>query len=58
MERYFVRYSAWFNTGPLLFNTFLCDQFLIIDSIDFASYADDNTPYITNESTEKVISLK
>ena len=41
--------------GPLLFNLFLCDLFLIIDNIDFASYADDNTPYTTDESAKKVI---
>ena len=41
--------------GPLLFNIFLRDLFLIIDNIDFASYADDNTPYTTDENAEKVI---
>ena len=40
---------------PLLFNIFLCDLFLIINNIDFANYADDNTPYTTDESAEKVI---
>ena len=40
--------------GPLLFNIFLCDLFLI-NNIDFASYADDYTPYATDESAEKVI---
>ena len=39
---------------PLLFNIFLCDLFLIIDNIDFASYADDNAPINTDESAEKV----
>ena len=29
--------------GPLLFNIFLCDMFFIMNDIDFASYADDNT---------------
>ena len=41
--------------GPLLFNIFLCDLFLIMDNIDFASYADDNTPYTTGDSIEEVI---
>ena len=40
--------------GPLLFNIFLCDMFLILDDVDFASYADDNTPYVTGESVDQV----
>ena len=31
--------------GPLLFNVYICDLFYDIDDIDFASFADDNTPY-------------
>ena len=42
--------------GPLLFNILLCDLFFILDSIDFGSYADDNTPYVTGESIKQVIS--
>ena len=38
--------------GPLLFNIFLCDLFLIMENIDIASYADDNTPYTTENSIE------
>ena len=41
--------------GPLLFNMFLCDLFLIMENIDIASYADDNTPYTTGNSIEEVI---
>ena len=41
--------------GPLLFNIFLCDLFLIVENIDIASYADDNTPYTTENSIEEVI---
>ena len=29
--------------GPILFNTFIADLFVVIDDIDFASYADHNT---------------
>ena len=32
------------DLGPILFNIFLCDMFFMIDNIDIASYADDNTP--------------
>ena len=41
--------------GPLLFNIFLRDLFLIMKNIDIASYADDNTPYTTGNSMEEVI---
>ena len=41
--------------GPLLFNIFLCDLFLIMENIDIASYADDNTPYTTGNSIEEII---
>ena len=33
--------------GLLLFNIFLADLFFIVNSIDIANYADDNTPYAT-----------
>ena len=38
-----------------LFNIFLCDLFFIMDDIDFASYADDNTPYTIGNDIENVI---
>ena len=31
--------------GPILFNIFLSDLFLIVENIDIANYADDNTIY-------------
>ena len=40
---------------PLLFNTFLCDLFLIMKETSFTSYADDNTPYVTAENLYEVI---
>ena len=37
--------------GPLLFNNiFLCDIFLFCNDMDFASYADNNTPYIIHHT--------
>ena len=40
-------YSSWTNIllGPLLFNIFLIDLFLIVKDINIASYADNNTLY-------------
>ena len=32
--------------GPLSFNIFLCDLFFIMNDVEFASYADDNTPFL------------
>ena len=29
--------------GPILFVIFLCDMFFLVDSVDIASNADDNT---------------
>ena len=40
--------------GPLLFNIFLCDLFLIIDDVEIASYADDTTPYVCEKGVDQV----
>ena len=41
--------------GPILFNIFLSDLFLIVQNVDFASYADDNTIYNSSENIDDVI---
>ena len=41
--------------GPLFLNIHICDLFFIISEIDFASYADDNTPYATGDSLNDAI---
>ena len=43
------------RTGPLLFNIFLCDLFWIMCETDFASFADDNTPYALGDGIDDVI---
>ena len=60
-----VRYSSWKEIlsgvpqgsilGPLLFNIFLCDLFVHLKDVDFASYADDNTQYTEHKSIDQVI---
>lgn len=41
--------------GPVFFNIFLCDLFFSMNVTYFASYADDNTSYVTGDSIEDVI---
>ena len=42
--------------GPLLFNIFLSDLFLVVKDVNIASYADDNTLYDSCDTIEEVIS--
>ena len=43
--------------GPLLFNIYICDMFFETpENIDFAGYADDNTPYTYSSKIEHVLS--
>ena len=58
-------YSPWSDTlfgdpqssilGPLMFNIFLSDVFLIVKDVNIASYADDNTLYDSYGTIEEVI---
>ena len=40
--------------GPLLFNIFMCDMFLILKGTYFTGYADDNTPFAVRDNTKDV----
>ena len=44
-----------FILGPLLFNIFFCDLFLITNNTELASYSDDNTPYAVGNNIEELI---
>ena len=40
--------------GPLLFNKFMCDIFLILKTTIFTGYADDNASFVVRENTTNV----
>ena len=40
--------------GPLLFNVFSADLFLIHSDIDIANFADDNTPYLSAKNVDVI----
>ena len=41
--------------GPLLFNIFMRDLLFIVNEIDFASYAEGNTPFVSVDRLEDVL---
>ena len=41
--------------GPLLFIIYICDLFIVNKDVNFSSYADDTTPFITVMSFEEII---
>ena len=54
-EEILFRVPQGSTLGPLLFNIFLCGQFFSINETEFASYADDNKPYVRSHGIEDVI---
>ena len=41
--------------GPILFNIFLSNSFLLVHDVDFANYAGGNTIYAAGDNIDKVI---
>ena len=41
--------------GPLLFNIFSADLFFVLNDVDIASYADNNTPHVIADGINSVI---
>ena len=41
--------------GPILFNIFLIDLFLVVQNVDFASYSDGKTIYEASDNIDEVI---
>ena len=58
-------FSDWFEVilgvpqgsilGPLLFNIFLADLFLVLKDVDIANFADDNTPFTSANNIDDLI---
>ena len=44
--------------GPLLFNIFLSDMFFVLSQTDFASFVDDNTPYVEASNIDVITVLE
>ena len=44
--------------GPLLYNAFLIDLFIVIEDTDIASYTDDNTTYVSADNIDVVKSFE
>ena len=42
-----IIFGTWMEIGLFLFNIFLDDLFFIVNKIDIANYAYDDTPYAT-----------
>ena len=38
------------SIGPLLFNIFVCNLFIIIDTTYLVSYSNDNKPYVVRKA--------
>ena len=47
--------SQWSISGPLLFNIFMSDIFFTVTETEFASYADDNTPFLSGDRLDDVL---
>ena len=43
--------------GPLLFNIYINDMFLLVPGINIANYADDTTPHATSETLDSLIQI-
>ena len=42
-------------SGPLLFNIFLVDLFLVLKDVDIANFTDDNTPFTSANNIDDLI---
>ena len=50
-----IIFGTWVEIGLFLFNIFLADLFFIVNKMDIANYADDDTPYATVNDMDSLI---
>ena len=55
MGRNFIWGTQRSILGTMLFNIFLCDLFFTMNNVNFARYADDNTPFFVGNDLDEVI---
>ena len=48
-------FGTWMEIGLFLFNIALADLFFIVNKMDIANYADDDTPYATVNDMDSLI---
>ena len=46
--------NTWGPPGPILFNIFLSDLFLVVQNVDFASYAGSSTIYDAGDNIDEI----
>ena len=54
-EEILIGIAQKFKSDPILFKIFTSDLLLVVEDIDFASYADYNTIYCTGNKIDDVI---
>ena len=55
MERNYIWSTTGSIIGPLLFNIYLNDLFMVSENSNIANYEDDNSPYACKRDTASVI---
>ena len=48
-------YKKHFILRPLLFAIFMCNLFFIVKEIDFAIYANNNSPFVSGDTPDDVL---
>ena len=57
MEEIFFGVPQGSILGPLLVNIFMCNLFIQMNDTNIANYADDDTPFVSGDTTLNVITF-